>query len=210
MALKKPCQEQAVELLPAGRSSSEGRIPSCRSGGSRLNQEVKVGQLWLTGPGPSTTLAVTYRSQPGPTLHLRSSKYLTGDSVCLAQSRCWDLSIYSGWTLFPRCPGWWCWTEPFPFCFKVCIPFSYVLTVFLQCLLSQVAQPSTPLVRRGVLLCGGFYCLGLLLCCIFLRITCFWLSILTILESSCKLQLPLYFVSTSECKLFGQGMSAIP
>lgn len=147
---RKPCQEQAAGAA-SGRQEQQWRkdtklqiwrVTPKQGSESRT-------ALGFTGPGASTTPVVTYRSQPGPTLHLRSSKYLTGDSVCLAQPHCWHLSLPSGWTLFPSYPGWWCCTEPFPFCFKVYAPFSYVLTVFLQCPLSQVAQPSRPFARSG-------------------------------------------------------------
>lgn len=179
----------------------------------------KWDSFFFSGLGPtSTTLAVTYRSQPGPTLHLRSSNCLTGDSVCPAQPHWWDLSIPSGWTLSPSCPGWWCCTEPLSFCFQVYTPFSYILTVFLQCPLSQVAQPGVPLARSGVFVVWWIllFAFAALLCfCLvffFLKNNMLLVSItqLIILESSCKLHLPIYFVSMSDCKLFGQGISAIP
>lgn len=165
------------EALPrAGAGAASGRQEQQRGMGTKV-------QIWrvmpeqghrngaaacCTGLGPSTTLVVPYRPQPGPTLHLRSSKYQTGDSVWLAQPHWWDTSVFllaghfspvvlAGGAALSLSPSA---SQP-TLLSLMSLQFSFSVPFLRQ--LSQ----AHPLPELVFLLCGGFYCLCLLLCCVF-------------------------------------------
>lgn len=171
------------EALPrAGAGAASGRQEQQRGMGTKV-------QIWrvmpeqghrngaaacCTGLGPSTTLVVPYRPQPGPTLHLRSSKYQTGDSVWLAQPHWWDTSVFllaghfspvvlAGGAALSLSPS-----ASQPTLFSL---------MSLQCPLSQAAQPSTPFARTGVLVVWWILLFVFVALLCFLRVTCFLVSI---------------------------------